>query len=68
MKKDTAEKRLEACNDVFADIFDNLLFGGQQIIDEEQLEATPTEAFVRKGNGRIWQGNRDILKTCGKKG
>ena len=64
MKKDTAEKRLEACNDVFANIFDNLLFGGQQIIDENDMHALPTESFSRKMDGYLRQGFRDIVKDC----
>ena len=68
MKKDTAEKRLEACNDVFADIFDNLLFGGQQVIVEEDIKDWPTESFTRKVDGSLRQGHRDIIKDCGKLG
>ena len=68
MKKDTAEKRLEACNDVFADIFDNLLFGGNQVIDQNNLHALPTESFSRKMDGGIRQGFRDIVKECGNLG
>ena len=68
MKKDTAEKRLEACNDVFADIFDNLLFDGRQIIDENDMQALPSESFNRKMDGDIRQGFRDIVKDCGRLG
>ena len=63
MEKDIAEKRLESCNDVFADIFDNLLFEGQKILMEDQLEALPTEAFVRDMGGNLRQGSRDIRKA-----
>lgn len=64
----TAEKRLEEYNDVFADIFDNLLFDGRKVIDEKQLEARPTESFARMEDGSLRQGNRDILKFHGKQG
>lgn len=63
MKKDIAEKRLEGCNDVFADIFDNLLFEGQPVLLENQLTPLPTEAFVRDMGGALRQGNRDIRKA-----
>lgn len=35
MGKDIPEKRLESWNDVFADIFDNLLFGGRKVLEGE---------------------------------
>ena len=63
MKRDITEKRLEGCNDVFADIFDNLLFEGRNVVQEGQLKALPTEAFVRDMGGTLRQGNRDIRKA-----
>lgn len=63
MKRDITEKRLEGCNDVFADIFDNLLFEGRNVVQEGQLKALPTEAFVRDMGGTLRQGNRDIRKS-----
>ena len=38
-EKDISEKNLEALNDVFADITNTLLFGGERIISESELEA-----------------------------
>lgn len=38
-QKDIAEKTLEAYNDVFADIVNGLLFNGEQVIKEDELEA-----------------------------
>lgn len=63
MNKDIAEKRLEACNDVFADIFNNLVFGGHTVLAENQLSPLPTESFSRMEDGSLRQGTRDILKT-----
>ena len=37
MSKDAAENRLEDWDDVFVDIFNNLVFGGHEIIKEEDL-------------------------------
>lgn len=65
MKKDIAEKRLEDYNDVFADIFNNLVFQGEQVLEEERLTPLPTEAFTRQMDGDLRQGNRDIRKADG---
>lgn len=65
MKKDIAEKRLEDHNDVFADIFNNLVFHGEQVLEEERLTPLPTEAFTRQIDGELRQGNRDIRKADG---
>lgn len=62
MNKDIAEKRLEACNDVFADIFNNLVFGGHTVLVENQLSPLPAESFSRMQDGSLRQGTRDILK------
>lgn len=68
MKKDTAEKRLEEYNDVFADIFDNILFDGNPVLDASRLTALPTESYMRKTDGALRQGNRDICKAQGENG
>lgn len=68
MKKDIAEKRLEDHNDVFADIFNNLVFQGNQVLEEEQLTPLPTEAFTRRIDGDLRQGNRDVRKADGQYG
>ena len=63
MELDIAEKRLEDYNDVFADIFNNLVFHGNKILEEDKLEPFPTEAFTRKMNGGFRQGNGDVRKA-----
>ena len=68
MKKDIAEKRLEDYNDVFADIFNNLVFQGEKVLEEERLIPLPTEAFTRQMDGDLRQGNRDIRKADGEHG
>ena len=68
MKKDIAEKRLEDHNDVFADIFNNLVFQGETVLEEERLTPLPTEAFTRQIDGDLRQGNRDIRKADGEHG
>lgn len=65
MKKDIVEKRLEDYNDVFADIFNNLVFQGERVFEEECLVPLPTEAFTRQIGGDLRQGNRDVRKADG---
>jgi len=63
MSKDITGKRLEEQNDVFADIFNNLLFEGNEILKEENLESLPTESYVREADGKIHENHRDIRKV-----
>jgi len=63
MQKDVKEKRLEEWNDVFADIFNNLVFGGREVLKEEDLVPLPTESFSRNHDGTVRQGNRDVRKA-----
>ena len=63
MQKDITEKRLEDWNDVFADIFNNLVFGGEEVLREEDLVPLPTESFSRNQDGTLRQGNRDVRKA-----
>lgn len=68
MEKDITKKRLEDYNDVFADIFNALLFEGKEILSEKHLIPLPTEGFSRRTDGRLRQGNRDVRKAdiwCG---
>ena len=68
MRKDIVEKRLEDHNDVFADIFNNLVFQGERVLEEERLTPLPTEAFTRTIDGNMRQGNRDVRKADGEYG
>lgn len=63
MEKDITKKRLEDYNDVFADIFNALLFEGEEVLSEEYLVPLPTEAFSRRTDGLSRQGNRDVRKA-----
>ena len=62
-EKDILEKRLIRKNEVFADIFNNIVFRGRQILDSASLESLPSESNTRKRNGRWRQGYRDIRKA-----
>lgn len=60
-EKDITEKNLEALNDVFADIVNVLLFKGEQVINEKDLEADTTKSMF-KADGKIHEQERDISK------
>ena len=61
-EKDIAEKTLEAYNDVFADIVNVLLFGGQQLVDEDALEDRVTQSSY-KVEGKLHSQDRDVAKV-----
>lgn len=49
-EKDVAEKNLEAYNDVFADIVNGVLWGGKEVIKEDEHEAAmPRSNYESKG-------------------
>ena len=60
-EKDITEKHLEALNDVFADIVNVLLFKGEQVINEKDLEADTTKSMF-KADGKIHEQERDVSK------
>ena len=60
-QKDIAEKILEAYNDVFSDIVNVLLFNGEQILKENELEdQAPRSAY--KADGKYREIERDVAK------
>ena len=66
-QKDIAEKRLESYNDVFADIVNALLFSGEKLIAEDQLEDGPTGSSYSEAE-KLYLQDRDITKiwrSCG---
>ena len=60
MGKDPSENRLEEKADVFADVMNNLILKGQQVITEEELIPLPTKAYARKTDGELRSGMRDV--------
>lgn len=60
-KKDLISKKLEDYNDVFADIYNTLLFQSPTIIPG-QLEAAPTESIYKTDTQGLNLQNRNILK------
>ncbi|MBR6200142.1 MAG: Rpn family recombination-promoting nuclease/putative transposase [Spirochaetales bacterium] len=60
-EKDIAEKTLEEYNDVFADIANVILFGGEQVIKEDELEdAAPYSMY--KIDDKLHEQERDCAK------
>ena len=61
-EKDIMEKTLESHGDVFADIINVLLFRGERIIHEEDLEEKAPRS-VYKTDGKIHETERDVVKV-----
>ena len=59
--KDITEKHLEELNDVFADIVNVLLFNGERLVKEKDLE-TDTARTMFKADGQIHEQERDVAK------
>ena len=60
-EKDIAEKILLAYNDVFSDIVNVLLFGGQEVIQGNDLE-DQTTISAYKADGKLHEIDRDVAK------
>ena len=62
MGKDVVEKRLEEYDDVFVDIFNNLVLMGQQVLKEKDLIPRSAMVYIRRPDGTLRGGMRDIWK------
>ena len=60
--KDITEKELEAKNDVFADIMNNLLFGGVEYVKEDELEQGRQRSSYSSDSKHIREQERDLSK------
>lgn len=60
-EKDLSGKRIEDYNDVFADIYNTLLFG-REYLNPDQLKAGPTESVYKTDTKNLNEQRRDILK------
>ena len=60
-EKDVTEKILEDYNDVFADIANNLLFGGREVISPEELETAQAVSQMKLEDG-LHEQERDCVK------
>ncbi len=61
-EKDKAEKVLEDYNDVFADIYNTLLFR-EEFLEEHRLDYGPTESIYKAEQGELREQRRDVLKV-----
>ena len=61
-RKDIEEKLFEDYNDVFADIVNVLLFNGQQIVQENELENTKDRSRLKDADGKTNEQERDVAK------
>lgn len=60
-EKDLASKKIEDYNEVFADIYNTLLFG-EQILNPNRLRSGSTESVYKTDNRDLNSQSRDILK------
>lgn len=60
-EKDLSAKKLEDYNEVFADIYNTLLFR-KQVLLPERLKSGPTESVYKTDSKRFHSQGRDILK------
>ena len=60
-EKDITEKALISCNDVFADIVNNLVFGGRKCVEEAELEQAPDRGTYL-GDSGFRELERDVSK------
>ena len=60
--KDITEKHLEDYNDVFADITNILLFHGERLIKEKDLENSPNRSMYKADNNELHETERDVSK------
>lgn len=60
-EKDIAEKALMACNDVFADVINVIVFGGKRVVEEASLSDATTNSMY-KVDKDLHEQNRDVAK------
>lgn len=60
MDKDLSAKAITRCPDVFSDICNVNLFGGEQILRPEQLEPLPIDSVYKDGSGVLREHRRDV--------
>ena len=68
MIKDITKKRLEEHTDVFADIFNALVFHGKEVIKAEDLTPLPTTEHHADENGVLRERTRDVFMENKKQG
>ena len=61
---DSVTKAYVQHNVVFADIFNQFIYDGRQVIQPDNLRELDTTALGRGRNGKMLQKNRDVLKLA----
>ena len=61
-EKDIIEKQLEDYNEVFADIVNGLLFDGETVVEENQLDDMQVFSQYKADDGKLHEEERDKLK------
>ena len=62
-EKDITEKSFIRLNDVFADVFNGLVFRGEQIVTPESLEVVDASSQYRTEDLSLHEMERDVLKV-----
>lgn len=62
VEKDTSEKNFIALNDVFADILNGLVFGGEQVVKAASLSEAGAFSQYKAETGRLHEQERDSHK------
>ena len=60
--KDKTTRRLEECNDVFADIINVLVFDGECVVKEDELEDVDTKSEILADDKGLRGQERDVAK------
>ena len=60
--KDKTTRRLEECNDVFADIINVLVFDGEQVVKAHELEDADTKSEIAADDKGLHGQERDVAK------
>lgn len=61
-QKDITQKHLQEYNDVFADIVNVLLFDGQKVVNDDNLENGLTKSQYKADDSKIHEQERDVSK------
>ena len=61
--KDITEKKLEAYNDVFADIINNLVFDGEEVVKSSDLADVQPHSYYSAESQLVREQERDVAKV-----
>ena len=61
-EKDIAEKNFMALQDVFADVYNGLLFNGEEVIKPDDLEDVRVFSQYKADDSKLHEQERDVLK------